>query len=148
MQERIIKRRHGQLTFKSGVTNEIILVPVQGNTLNEPDKTFKVQLVNATNADINIGLATGTIENDDLEPTLLLAPATITEGNYGITNMVFRVLLSAPSGQDVTVNYTTQDRTAIAGSDYLATNGVLTLPAGQNRASITVAIKGGSCSRI
>jgi len=43
------------------------------------------------------------------------------EGNSGTTNFVFTVTLSAPSGQTVTVNYTTADGWR-RRSDYTATS--------------------------
>ena len=41
------------------------------------------------------------------------------------------VSLSWPAGQDVQVDYTTQDGSAKAGTDYTATSGTLTIPAGR-----------------
>ena len=138
------RETHGTLTFSPGVTNETILVPIQGNTLNETDKTFQVKLLNATNADVGVSQATGTIENDDPEPTILVAPATVTKPKSGTTNMTFLVLLSAPSGQEVTVSYATSDETAKSGNDYIGTNGILKFTAGQTRLSISVAVMGNS----
>jgi hypothetical protein len=136
------RESRGTLTLLPGVTNATIAVPIQGNLLNEPDKAFRILLSNATNADITLGQATCTIENDDLEPTLLVAPSMVTKPKSGFTNMVFLVLLSAPSGQEVTVNYSTSDGTAIRGQDYVGTNGLLTFSAGQTRKSIIVAAIG------
>jgi hypothetical protein len=47
-----------------------------------------------------------------------------------------------PTGQAVSVNYTTADGTATAGSDYQATSGTLTIPAGQTTGTITVLVNG------
>jgi Calx-beta domain-containing protein len=55
----------GTLTFPPGVTSQPITVNVFGNTLVESDKTFFVNLTNATGATIVSAQATGTVLNDD-----------------------------------------------------------------------------------
>jgi type IV pilus assembly protein PilY1 len=52
----------------------------------------------------------------------------------------FTVTLSGESQFDVTVDYQTTDDTAAAGSDYAATNGTLTIPAGSLSGTLTVEI--------
>ena len=66
----------------------------------------------------------------------------VTEGNSGTTDAVFTVSLSEPSDQTATVHYATQDRSAIAGSDYLATSGTLTFAPGQTVQTISVPVVG------
>ena len=50
------------------------------------------------------------------------------------------VRLSAASGKDVTVDFATSDGTATAGSDYTATNGTVTISAGDTTATISVTV--------
>ena len=50
----------------------------------------------------------------------------------------FVVRLSAASGAAVTVAYATMDGTAVAGSDYMATSGILHFDAGETRQTIAV----------
>ena len=50
------------------------------------------------------------------------------------------VNLSKASGSDVTVNYSTSDGTALAGSDYTATSGTLTIAAGSTTGTITIPV--------
>jgi aryl-phospho-beta-D-glucosidase BglC (GH1 family) len=52
----------------------------------------------------------------------------------------FTVTLSASSSQSVTVAFTTQDGTAIAGKDYVASTGALTFAPGQTQATISVTV--------
>jgi len=75
-------------------------------------------------------------------PTLSVAAASVIEGNAGTSNLVFTVTLSAASANSVTVNYGTTDGTARAGSDYTATNGVLTIAAGATTGTVTVFVSG------
>ena len=56
----------GTLTFAPGETAKTLTVQVNGDTSNEPNETFNLNLKNATgNATIADGHAVGTIVNDD-----------------------------------------------------------------------------------
>ena len=50
--------------------------------------------------------------------------------------------LSSPATQAVTVDYTTANGTATAGSDYAAASGTLTFPAGVSSRPINVTVNG------
>ena len=57
----------GTLTFTSGgPLTQTIAVPVIGDTINEYDDDFLVELSAPVNAEIGDGLGAGTIANDDL----------------------------------------------------------------------------------
>ncbi len=75
-------------------------------------------------------------------PTVSVSDATVTEGNTGTVNATFTLTLAYASNVDVTVHYATADGSAVSGSDYTAASGVVTIPAGQTSAMITVAVKG------
>jgi hypothetical protein len=75
-------------------------------------------------------------------PSSSVGDATITEGNTGTTNATFTVTLSKAVGADVTVHYETANGSALAGSDYIAASGTVTIPAGQTSRTFTVAVKG------
>ena len=75
-------------------------------------------------------------------PSITITDVSVTEGNTGTVNAVFTVTLSAASSQTVTVTYATANGTATAGSDYTATSGTLTIPAGSTTGTITVAVGG------
>src|SRR5205823_9517890 len=65
------------------------------------------------------------------------------EGNSGTTPFVFTVSLWVAYNVPVTISYaTTANGTATAGSDYQATSGTLTIPAGQTTGTITVLVNG------
>jgi hypothetical protein len=78
----------------------------------------------------------------DDEPRISIGDATLTEGDIGTVNATFLVTLSEASPIDVTVHYATANITAAAGSDYTATSGTVTIPAGQTSATVTVAVRG------
>src|SRR5207244_3393558 len=75
-------------------------------------------------------------------PSMTIGDVTVTEGNTGTRAASFTVTLSAAYGQPVTVAYTTSNGTATAGSDYQASSGILTIPAGQTTGTITVLVNG------
>jgi hypothetical protein len=75
-------------------------------------------------------------------PGLSIADASVLEGDVGSTNIIFTVSLLPPTLQTVTVAYATSNGTAQAGSDYVATNGLLTFTAGQTNQFITVTVLG------
>jgi hypothetical protein len=75
-------------------------------------------------------------------PGVTINDVTVTEGNTGTVNAVFTVTLSAASAQAVSVNWSTANGTATAGSDYAAGSGTLTIPAGATSGTITVAVTG------
>jgi hypothetical protein len=117
-------------------------VTINGDLVNEPDETFTVQLSNPVNAIINVGTAQGAITNDDPSPALSVNDVTVTEGDTGTVSAVFTVSLSGLSAQTVTVQYTTADGTATAGSDYVATSGTLTFTPGQTTQPVSVSVIG------
>ena len=78
----------------------------------------------------------------DAAPTLSVADASITEGNSGAKTLLATVSLSGASGSPVTVNYSTQNGTATAGSDYVAANGTLTFAPGQTSRTISLVVNG------
>ena len=75
--------------------------------------------------------------------TLAVPAASVPEGAAGTTNsMTFTLSASVPLASPVTVGYATSNMTAVAGVDYVATNGVLAMPAGATSATITVLVIG------
>jgi subtilisin family serine protease/subtilisin-like proprotein convertase family protein len=78
----------------------------------------------------------------DARPSISIEGGSVTEGNTGTADAIFTVSLSSPSGEPVTVDYTTIDGTAVAGSDYVAASGSLTFPPGTTGQTITVTVLG------
>ncbi len=129
------------LTFAPGETQKTFTVDVNGDTTNEANETFLVNLSNPTNVTIGTGQGTGTIVDDDTL-TWSIGNQSISEGDSGTKNMTFTVNLNRASGTSQTIHYATSDGTASAGPDYTATSGTLTIPAGQTSGTINVPIVG------
>ena len=132
----------GTVTFNPGQTSATITVPVIGDTVAESNETFNLYLAQTSNVTLARAVGTGTILDDDQPVTLSIANASTYEGNSGTTNLTFTATLSGPSGNPLSVYYSTMDGTATAGSDYASTSGTLTFAAGQTTATITVPIYG------
>src|SRR5205814_9625349 len=115
----------GSVTLAPGETSKEIVLQVMGDRLNEPDETFFVQLGNPKFATIARDRATGTILNDDPLPSASIDDVTLTEGDNGTKDFTFVVTLSEPSGQQITVDYSTLDGGAVAGRDYEPVHGTL-----------------------
>ncbi|MGH8526447.1 MAG: Calx-beta domain-containing protein, partial [Gammaproteobacteria bacterium] len=131
---------NGALTFAPGETTKTITVPVNADTLDEEDETFSVTLANAVNAVITDAAGTGAIIDDDLPPSLSIGDVTVVEGNIGTTNASFQVVLSAPSGKVVTIDFATADGTAAAPGDYTSASATLTFAPGETSKTVAVPI--------
>jgi len=75
-------------------------------------------------------------------PTLSIQDGSVLEGKRGTTNLNLTVTLSASSTSIVTVNYATDNGTALAGSDYNSAIGTLTFQPGQTSKTISISVKG------
>lgn len=135
----------GVLTFAPGETRKTLTVAVLGDTTDEPDEMFMVNLSGATNAAVGDGQGAGLIRDDDEPPpplpTLSIEDASVGEGNSATVNAVFNVTLSAASAVPVTVGFATANDTA-TGLDYNPASGTLTFAAGETRKTVTVAVRG------
>src|SRR5882724_2827069 len=133
---------NGIVTFTPGQTTATVTVKVLGDNLNEATEFFGVDLSNPVNVTIGNIEGTGTITDDDPLPSLSIADASVVEGNSGTTNMLFTVTLTPVSGQLVSFDYATANGSAIAGSDYIATNGTMGINPGQSTIAVVVPVIG------
>ncbi len=146
----------GRLMFLPGQRQRQITVPVVGDLLAEANEVFYVQLTNALGGTIgSAGRGTGTIENDDqadvgisdvthLErgctPNFLPGlPPNCAPGTPSI--FVFAVTLSGPASSDgLSVNYSTANGSASAGSDFAGASGTVTFNRGERFKDISVTV--------
>jgi hypothetical protein len=133
----------GTLTFAASESSRTISVPIVGDTLDEYDEQFFVNLLSAAGGVITDSQAVGTIQDNDAAPLVTINDVSRNEGNRGNTSFVFTVSLSAVSGKDVFVNFATANGTGtIADIDYVATSGSVHFAPGQTTATITVTVRG------
>ena len=138
------------LNFAKGITSQTVEVQTTQDDLFEPDETFKAVLSAAALADgdpgtgVSIesdkGTATGTIKNDDTQPSFAVADASASEGDA----ITFTVTRSGAMDNVVSVKWNTRAATgagAASTSDYTAvpTARTLTFAKGVGSQTFTVA---------
>lgn len=74
-------------------------------------------------------------------PRVHVSDATVTEGDSGTSLLTFTVTRYGAGGV-FTVDYSTANGTASAGSDYAATSGTLSFAAGERTKTVTVTVNG------
>ncbi|MBN4003431.1 Calx-beta domain-containing protein [Nostoc sp. LPT] len=134
----------GTITFNPGETSKVISIGVIGDNQTEANETFSVNLSGETNATIADSLGVATIIDDDNPTTVSISDVSIAEGNTGTTtNANFLVTLSAPSLQQVTVNYNTSDGTAkVSDSDYNSASGTIVFNPGETSKTLGIGVIG------
>ncbi|HYR75689.1 MAG TPA: Calx-beta domain-containing protein [Pyrinomonadaceae bacterium] len=145
----------GTLTFAGGVTTQTITVLVNGDTTYEANEAFTVHLSSPTNATISDADGTGTITNDDSQPSFSIDDVTHNEGNSGTTTYTFTVTKSGATASTATVDFATANGTTNpatgggacgAGIDYVSQNGTLTFAPGDTTMTVTVTVCGDTVS--
>jgi uncharacterized repeat protein (TIGR01451 family) len=134
---------NGTLVFQPGMTNLAVTVAVLDDGVYEGTQYCDLDLENLSNAVFLNGTSfSGTITDNDPPPTLTIDDVGFVEGDAGTTNAVFVVHLSGATAIPASVQFTTLNGTALAGSDYYSTNGTLTFPPGTNTQTIIVQVRG------
>lgn len=129
----------GTVVFQPGETSKTISVDVSGDNLDEPNESFKLNLNSVDVGVFTRAQATGTILDNDPEPTVSVGDVEKGELDFN-SPITFRVTLSQPSAKTITLSYATADGTAIAGTDYTAASGTITFTPGQTLATVQVNI--------
>ncbi|HEX7155181.1 MAG TPA: Calx-beta domain-containing protein [Thermoanaerobaculia bacterium] len=132
----------GTLTFAPGETVKTISVPVVADAAIEGDETFTVGINNLVHANVNRGLATGRIVNDDGVPAITIDDVAVVEGDAGTSSAVFTVSLSGTSAVPVSVAWSVSAGTATPGGDVELGSASLLFPAGETEATIVVTLHG------
>ncbi|MGK2857350.1 MAG: beta strand repeat-containing protein, partial [Thermoanaerobaculia bacterium] len=133
---------NGTLSFAAGETSMTVTMNVVDDGLFELAETLTITLSNAVGATISDASGTGTINDDELQPTISIDDVTQLEGAAGLTAFTFTVTLSNPSAQMTTVDFATADGTATAGSDYATTSGTVTFLPGDTSEQVVVQVNG------
>ncbi|MDI9640220.1 Calx-beta domain-containing protein [Oscillatoria amoena NRMC-F 0135] len=130
------------LTFAAGQTSATVNIPILTDDLVETDETVNLTLTGAGGTTLDTGILTiqdstvppvpNTFEFDDAANTYLV--------NEAVGTVTFTVRRLGDLTNEATVNFSTVDGTAVAGSDYTATSGTLTFAAGTDIATFTIDI--------
>jgi VCBS repeat-containing protein len=120
---------NGFLTVPAGVTSFTVTIPTINDVINEGNETVLLTVGTKT--------GTGSITDNDLPPQVSISDVSVDESAGTAT---FTVSLTAVSGLPVSVDYNTSNGTAVSGSDFYATNGILNFAPGDVTKTIVVSI--------
>jgi len=131
--------------FNPGISNVTVYIPINNNGLPEGNRTVTMQLANANGttpaSPTNATLTIVDTVNAPGQLTFAAPGYTITEGGgVGYTNAYITVIRANGSSGTVSVNFNTQDGTAMAGTKYIATSGVLTFGDGETSKTFFVPV--------
>lgn len=135
----------GVLSFNFIEFMKTFTIPIVNDSLDEENETITITLSNPTNGGTIAGTnpVTLTIVDNDPPPSLTINDFGGPEGPAGgNVNFVFNVNLSGPSAKTITVDYATNDVTATAGTDYVATSGQLIFQPGETSKTVPVSVLG------
>lgn len=125
----------GSLIFPSGTRGKTITVPINGDTLLEPDETFSVKLTSSIGVTIAKDVGAGWIVDDDRPAINVAARADASEaGAMG----VFRITRTGATTSALRVRYGVAG-TATSGIDYKKLTRVATIKAGQTFVDVKIA---------
>ena len=130
--------RSGTLRFNPGETSKTFTIPIINDTLDENDETVDITLSSPAGGVLgDTATAVLTIIDNDTAGTLQFSQAnySVTEARASVTITVTR---QDGTASGVTVDYSTSNDTATAGSDYTAKSSTLTFAAGQTSKTFTI----------
>ena len=131
----------GTLTFAPGETVKTVPVQVVDDFNQEGTEVFKMNLSNpSANATIARASANATIIDNDAPsgtPLVSISDLVVDEG-AGTANFV--VTFNRPSASVVSIDYATQNGTALAGQDYVAQSGTLNFAPGETAKTVKVLV--------
>ena len=133
---------NGSVSFAPGDTSETVDVSVNGDTRYEADETFELFLSAPSNGLIVDDVGVATIPNDDPQPAVSIDDVTVTEGDAGTAMATFMLTLSAPSGLDASVDWATNDDTALQPGDYQGASGTVTFVRPNSIETVSVQVNG------
>jgi len=120
----------GTVTIEAGELCADVTIPLVDDAAPESTEELVVNLSNPSGANLADDQGIVTILDTDVlvnDPLITISDLTVNEED-GLATLA--ICLDAVSDENVTVDYTTNDGAAIAGEDYLASSGSVTIPAG------------------
>jgi hypothetical protein len=131
----------GNASFAPGEVEKPVVVLVNGDTVDEAQETFFLDISNVTNATVSSNRGNGFIVDDD-GPTISINDVAVTEGNSGTKAATFTLTLSGPSVEPIAIRAITTPGTATASSDYTSINVVVIFQPGTVTRTVDVSIIG------
>ena len=126
-------------------------VSTKEDTHVEANETFTVGLTVSKSVVTATDTGTGTINDDEAKPYVIVNNASVQEGDSGTTALTFTARLTdenaktKSSTETVTASYKVYSEpgnTATAGTDYTETNGTLTFAPGETSKTVDISVAG------
>ena len=132
----------GTLFFGPGETKKIITIQIKDNLRSEANETFDVALDLATGATLGVPRTTivTILDDDALSQNSIAFAETQISVNEADGLVSIDVIRTGDNNQTASVDYTTNDGTARANSDYVVTSGTLSFSPGETSKTITLPI--------
>jgi hypothetical protein len=143
--------RTGTLQLNGNRLTRSISVTVVGDSIDEGNENFFLDLSNPKGATIGDARGEATITDNDAAPTVAaVTSVSVPEGNAGTNAFAsVDVTLSQVSGRDVSVAYATLDGSATtADNDYVAKSGTVDFAPGQTLQTILVRVEGDDANEL
>jgi hypothetical protein len=105
------------------------VVLINGDTVDEQQETYFLDISNVQNATVSSSRGNGFIVDDD-GPTISINDVSVTEGNSGTKAATFTLTLSGSSVEAIAVRVVTSQGTATASSDFTPINLVVVFQPG------------------
>ncbi|OKH41671.1 hypothetical protein FACHB389_04025 [Nostoc calcicola FACHB-389] len=126
----------GLVTFAAGESSKQVRILINEDSLPEPDETFSFVIDQAEGATLGLQRTIGiTIQDNDRSSLDVTQPTVKEKDGSAIVTVTRGNALGAAS-----VNYTTVDGTAKAGSDFQTVSGILNFAAGETTKTISIAL--------
>ena len=132
---------NGSGSFAPGEVTKQVVVLVNGDTVDETQETFFLDISNVQNATVGSSRGNGFIVDDD-GPSISINDVSVTEGNSGTKAATFTLTLSGPSVESIAVRAITAAGTATASTDYSSLNLVVIFQPGTVTRTLDVTILG------
>jgi chitinase len=137
----------GTLNFAAGETTKTVRIQLTSDNRSENLEFFTFNLSGAANASIPAGLGTTTIwivDNDTVvdTPSVFVQDIVVDE-KIGAAEFIVRLgndSLGQSSNSTITVDYTTSNGSATAGSDFVGKSGTLTFAPGETVKTVAIDI--------
>ena len=132
------------VVIPAGASSATFSVNVLPSTVTEANRYFSVQFKTPAGNVLASTLATATIIENSVLPTVNVSDATEQVGHRRIQTTKFFVGLSNRSALPITIDYTEQDVTAVGGLDYFPATGSVVIPPFQTGGTISLKLVGSS----
>ncbi|HEY0430095.1 MAG TPA: Calx-beta domain-containing protein [Pyrinomonadaceae bacterium] len=132
---------NGLLTFASGETDKTFTIPIINDTLDEANETFNVTLSNPQGGATigSPGTTSVTIADDDTAGTVQFSSAVYGVGEAG-GEVVITITRTGGAASGVSVDYQTDNGTAVVGLDFTDIFGAVTFGANETSKTFSVPI--------